>query len=74
MLKGSITEYIPLKNYITFNIGDPTKYFIIPQNEYELIFILKLCNKHNLYFFILENGSNILVSDEGIRWNSNTDK
>ena len=66
LLKGSINVSIPLKNYTTFNIGGPGKYFIIPQNEHELISILKLCNKHNLYFFILGNGSNILVSDEGI--------
>ena len=53
LLKGSLTENLLLKNYTTFNIGGQAKYFIIPQNIKELLSILQLYNKYDLYYFIL---------------------
>ena len=54
-----------MKNHTTFKIGGPAKVFIIPKTITEIIEIIKLCNKYKVYYFILGNGSNLLVSDKG---------
>lgn len=36
-----------------------------PKTIEKLIQIIKLCNKYNIFFFVIGNGSNLLVSDKG---------
>lgn len=57
----------PMKNHTSFRTGGNAEVFSIPKNESEIKAILNLCNKENVPCFILGNGSNILVPDEGIR-------
>ena len=54
-----------LSKHTTFRLGGPAKYFITTKNVIQIINIIKLCNKYNIHYFILGNGSNLLVSDEG---------
>jgi len=54
-----------LKNYTTFKIGGPAKYFYIAKNKTDLIEAIKKAKKLKLPFFILGGGSNLLVSDKG---------
>ena len=56
---------VPLKNYTTFKIGGPAKYFFEAKRKEELIEAIKLAKKLKLPFFILGGGSNLLVSDKG---------
>ena len=56
---------VPLKNYTTFKIGGPAKYFFVAKRKEELIEAIKLAKKLELPFFILGGGSNLLVSDKG---------
>ncbi|ORX39506.1 hypothetical protein BCR36DRAFT_588239, partial [Piromyces finnis] len=61
-------EYIEnemMKKHTTFRIGGPAKVFVKPKNVNQIIEIINLCNKHNVSYFILGNGSNLLVSDSG---------
>ncbi len=64
-LLPGIKTNIPLKNYTTFRIGGPAKYFFVAKNEKDLIKAILLAKKINLPFFILGGGSNVLVSDKG---------
>ena len=57
----------PMKRHTTFRIGGPADYFLLPSSEEELRGILKICKNEELPYFILGNGSNLLVSDEGYR-------
>lgn len=57
----------PMKLYTTFKTGGPAELFIIPDGEEELKYVLSLCNKEAVKTFILGKGSNLLVSDAGIR-------
>lgn len=57
----------PMKNHSTFKIGGAADVFICPQNTKDLITIYSYCIKNNIPFFIHGEGSNILVSDSGIR-------
>ena len=54
-----------MSKHTTFKIGGPTKYLVKPKNINQIIKIINLCNKHKINYFILGNGSNLLVSDTG---------
>lgn len=55
-----------LKNHTSFKIGGPADIFIVPESEEELIDIVRIL-KGREDFYVLGNGSNILVRDKGIR-------
>lgn len=55
----------PLSLHTGFKIGGPTRYFIKPKNEEELISSIKFSKEKNLPFFLLGGGYNVLVSDDG---------
>ena len=54
-----------MSKHTTFKIGGPAKFFVSPKTDNQIIEIIQLCNKYKVYYFILGNGSNLLVSDEG---------
>ena len=58
---------VPLSQYTTIKLGGPAKFFVVPFEENEVKNIVKLCNEFYVKFFILGNGSNLVVSDEGFK-------
>ena len=75
-LLPGVKKNILLKNYTTFKIGGPAKYFFVAKNKEDLIKAISVVKKLNpspfpkgdrvkLPFFILGGGSNLLVSDAG---------
>lgn len=56
----------PMKNHTTFRTGGNASVFIVPKDETELSLTLKLIKQNELKPFILGNGSNLLVDDNGI--------
>ena len=57
----------PMKKHTTFRIGGPADYYLCPHSTEELQKILQICKKNKMEFFVLGNGSNLLVSDKGYR-------
>lgn len=57
----------PMKNHVTFRVGGPADFFVMPENGEELERVLKQCAKHEMPYYIIGNGSNLLVSDQGYR-------
>ena len=55
-------EDISLKKYNTYRIDTKCKYLVFPQNEEELINILKEIKKEKIKYLVLGNGSNIIFS------------
>ncbi len=55
----------PMKKHTTFRIGGPAKYYVTPMNCEQITQILSLCRQEQMPYFILGNGSNLLVSDAG---------
>ena len=51
--------------HTTFKLGGPAKLFIIPSSINKIIKVIHLCKEYQIEYFILGNGSNLLVSDEG---------
>ncbi|HEY6172314.1 MAG TPA: UDP-N-acetylmuramate dehydrogenase [Candidatus Kapabacteria bacterium] len=67
LVAGSVTENKPLAPFTTFRIGGNAKIFVEPESVDDIIRVQAFVKEHNLPFFILGNGSNVLISDEG--WN-----
>lgn len=57
----------PMSKHTSFKIGGPADIFVEVSNQNQLANMLRLLTEKNIEYFILGNGSNILVSDKGIR-------
>jgi UDP-N-acetylmuramate dehydrogenase len=64
-ISGSVKENAPLAPFSTFRIGGAAKVFVEPSTVNDIIVIESFIAQNNIPFFILGNGSNILISDEG---------
>jgi len=60
-----ILENESTKKHTTFQLGGPAKFFVKPKSIKKIIDILRLCKEYSIDYFILGNGSNLLVSDKG---------
>lgn len=72
LLKDQLTESIikidePMKNHTNFKIGGNADIFITAKNIEDIRKILNMANEYKIPITILGNGSNVLVSDLGIR-------
>lgn len=54
-----------LKNYTTFRIGGKCRALVMPSTKEEIVKLVTLLRETNTKFFVMGNGSNLLVSDEG---------
>lgn len=57
----------PMKKHTTFRLGGPADYFICPENAEQTAAVIHICTEENIPWFVLGNGSNLLVSDQGYR-------
>ena len=56
----------PMCNHCSFRIGGPADIFALPKNEGELKAVLAILRREGVKPFLLGNGTNLLVRDEGI--------
>jgi UDP-N-acetylmuramate dehydrogenase len=66
-LGDSVKENVPLAPYTSARIGGPADIFISADTVSGLVRVVKLLWKHNMPFTLLGGGSNVLVSDKGVR-------
>ncbi len=64
---GEILYDEPMKNHTTFKIGGSCDVMIFPKNEEQIINVLQLIKHNDFAYRIIGNGSNLLVSDDGLR-------
>jgi len=57
----------PLAKETWYGLGGPADYFIRPQAIEQLRQVARRCNENNVPIYVLGYGSNLLVSDEGVR-------
>lgn len=57
----------PMRKHTTFRIGGNADTFVRPESKEQIAEILRLCRKQDVPYFILGNGSNLLVGDRGFR-------
>lgn len=56
----------PMSRYTTFRVGGPADVLVRPDAA-ALPQVIRLCTEQNIPYYILGNGSNLLVGDGGIR-------
>lgn len=66
-LGADVLENEPMSKHTTFKIGGPADIFIMPHDEKSMLSLCTFCNKIGLPLFVIGNGSNLLVSDKGLR-------
>ncbi len=57
----------PMRSHTTFRIGGPADYFVTPQSTEHIQQIVKYLKNRHIPYYIIGNGSNLLVSDNGYR-------
>ncbi|MDD5803659.1 UDP-N-acetylmuramate dehydrogenase [Blautia sp. HCP3S3_H10_1] len=60
-----VLENEPMSKHTTFRIGGPADLFIMPETIGEIAQVIAVCKEEKVPYFILGNGSNLLVSDKG---------
>ena len=66
-LRGNIDVDVPMAKYTWMKVGGPADFYIEPADKKDLISLVEYFHAHHYSWFILGRGSNVLVSDEGIR-------
>lgn len=57
----------PMNKHTTFRVGGSADYFVCAQTVTEVQAVVALCKKEEVPYYILGNGSNLLVGDKGYR-------
>ena len=60
-------ERVPLAPLTTFRVGGPADWFVEPRTSDEIVQALKLASASGIPVTMLGGGSNVLVSDAGVR-------
>lgn len=67
MGKENILMDEPMKNHTSFKIGGPADLLLLPQNLEEIQKVIEICKIEEIPYFVMGNGSNLLVRDKGMR-------
>ena len=67
LLGDAIAFDVPMCDYTSFKIGGKADCVLFAKNEEQLSTALQFCAEHDLPYFVMGNGSNLLVSDRGMR-------
>jgi UDP-N-acetylmuramate dehydrogenase len=66
-IEGSARMDEPMAEHNSFRIGGPADLYVLPADEEEAARVLRVCARESVPVFVLGGGTNILVSDRGIR-------
>ncbi len=56
-----------LNKHTTFRVGGPADCLVTPDSAEQVVVLVRECRRNNIPYFIIGNGSNLLVSDEGFK-------
>lgn len=65
--KKRVLQNESMRNHTSFKIGGLADYFVTVQEVEELKFVLDFAEKNDIPITVIGNGTNLLVSDKGIR-------
>ena len=65
--KDSILIDEPMSRHTTFRVGGPADFFVTPKAKEEVRDVVRICKEAGMAYYIIGNGSNLLVSDAGYR-------
>ena len=62
-----VRRHEPLAKHTTLRVGGPADVYLEPASEADLAVVVKYCTGHDVPFFVIGRGSNLLVRDGGFR-------
>lgn len=65
--KSKIKYNEPMKNHTTMRVGGNCDIMVLPESIEDIQNIISVSKKENLEYYIIGNGSNVIVPDEGVR-------
>ena len=65
--KDSILIDEPMSRHTTFRVGGPADFFVTPKAKEEVRDVIRICKEAGMPYYIIGNGSNLIVSDAGYR-------
>lgn len=63
--KENLLIGVPMSRYTTFRVGGDAAYFVNVKSEEILIRLIRMLREEGMGYYLLGNGSNLLVSDQG---------
>jgi len=57
----------PMKKHTSFKVGGPADILVTPEDAIEVQDIIKICKENKVDYYLIGNGSNLLIRDGGIR-------
>ena len=66
-LEHIVAKNSPLAKTTWYGLGGPADYFITPQDLEQLKDVVKRCSENNIPIYVMGFGSNLLISDAGLR-------
>ena len=63
---GAVRQDEPLRRHTSFKIGGPARFFVEPESQSAVVRALNWVRDHRIPYFIIGQGTNILVSDQGL--------
>ena len=65
--ESRLLEQEPMSSHISFRVGGPADYLVQASDEKAVADVLSFCRKEQIPCYVLGNGTNVLVKDEGYR-------
>lgn len=56
-----------MSEHIYFKVGGPADVLLVPNTKEQVVKTLKVCKENNIPYYVIGNGSNLLVKDGGMR-------
>jgi len=67
IFRGRIALNEPMSKYTSFRIGGPADFYLEPRDKDDVVRLITYLQKRSVPYVMIGSGSNLLVSDEGIR-------
>ncbi len=67
VFRGHIALNEPLGKYTSMRVGGPADFYLEPVDKDDLVSVISYLRERSIPFLMLGRGSNMLVSDEGVR-------
>lgn len=64
---AQVLEMEQMARHTTFRVGGPCDCFVSPSEISQIRAIIEVCKANGVPWYVIGNGSNLLVSDEGYR-------
>ncbi len=57
----------PMEAHTSMRVGGPADFFLLPSTARELMEVIRICREYACPYFVMGNGSNLVVDDRGYR-------